>query len=384
MKKYYFLFPLFIFSFLTSFAQDEISQDDEWDNYVYAFADTILQCINSNQPAFLNEYFEKEEFIQKILVKKEDATIQKFNERYQRDLEAELNFGEMMANMAKGKYYDFVNQYTSVDGEVHLIYRLMNKDGAFNYHDFELQWRDSTLKITDLYAYMSGENLSETFHLIYRNLLREDLESNGFFGSDRKSIGGFKTIKKLLAENKGKEAMEIFLAFPEKYRVQKIYRIWKIKIARKIGTEEYRAAIAAFIEQFPNDPSFYMMAYEKAIFDEDYESALRYINKIDISVGLDPFLDFYRGNVYFLQKDYLATQKKYEKIDVNYKFGILDDQLFELYLATKNYPKLVEILRRYVNNYNYDKPQIMEWLKADHAQFFAVPEIKEWEKDEKP
>ena len=384
MKKWYWLLLIFIFSFFTGFAQDEISQDDEWDNYVYAFADTILQCINSNQPDFINEYFEREEFIQKIIIEKEDAAIQKFNATYRKDLDAQFDFGRMMTNIGNDKYYDFVNQYTSVDGDVHLIYRMMHKDGAFNYHNFELQWRDSSLKIIDMYVYMSGENISETFHLLYKNLLRAHLENNGGFDVKRKPTGNFVLIKELMAENKNEEAMNNFLQFPEKYRKQKAYRIWKIKIAKEIGGDAYRAAIAEFIEEFPNDPSFYMMVYTKALLDEDYTMALKYLNKIDISIGLDPFLEFYRGNIYFLQKNYSVAQKKYEKIDKRYKFGVLDDQLFELYLASKNYPKVVEILQRYVNDYEYTKPQIMEWLKTDHAQLFTVPEILEWEKDEKP
>jgi hypothetical protein len=382
MKKWMTLFLIMTYLLQPAFSQEEEQTSEEiWDNYIYYLVDTLRKSFTAKDPDLINSLFDKEYFVNRIVIDKNDKRIKAFNDRFKGSLSQGFNLGRMMIFLTKDHYYDFVNHFISVDGTTHLIYRLMHSDGAFNYHDYEMQWRDSTLKIVDVYIYQTGENLSETLRLLYKNGLREELnKEDKVFGENDiyNSTEEINKVRQLVVAGKAKEAMESFFKIPEKYRKQKIFRVLKIQIAQELGNEFYIQAVTEYVEQFPDDPSFYLMAYDKAIDDENYDLAFKYIDKIDISVGLDPFLNFYRGNVYFYKKDYEKAREKYELIDKDYDFGILDDMLFEVYSVMKDYKNVIMIFDRYIANYGYTKKDVIGLIEKSNPGIFSIPELKEW------
>lgn len=387
MKKWITLFSLSILMCSTTFCQEEESTPEEiWDSYIYYLVDTLGQTLSNEDPSFINSIFDKEAFCQKIIIEKEDDEVLKaFNDGFLSGFKEELDFGKMMINAVDGKYYDFVNQYTSIEGKTHLIYRLLHADGAFNYHDYEMEWRDSTLQIVDMYIYVTGEKLSETFHQLYKNAFREEMKKrDSFFGRSNKSAPAekLKEAEVLMKAGKAQEAMDLYMTIPQKYQEQKVYRIWKIKIAKELSPEIYIEAVSEYVEAFPNDPSFYLMAYDKAVADEDYDLAFKYIDKIDISIGLDPFLDFYRGNIYYYKGDYEKALEKYKIIEKDYSFITLDEMYFEVYLAMKNYDQVAIILDRFVVNYGLTKLKVAELIEKSYPDIFSNPKLKTWKEKE--
>jgi hypothetical protein len=386
MKKWITLFLLMTYLLQPAFCQEEEpTLEEAWDNYIYYLADTLEKSFAAADPALINSLFDKEYFINRIVIDKNDKKIKAFNDGFKGSLMQNFSLGSMMINSTKDHYYDFVNHFTSTEGTTHLIYRLMHSDGAFNYHNYEMQWRDSTLNIVDVYIYQSGENLSESLQILYKNGLREELDQDDkIFGKNDmyNSTEELNKVRQLAIAGKAKEAMESFLKIPEKYRKQKIFRILKMQVAQELGTEVYIQAVTEYVEQFPDDPSFYLMAYDKAIVDGNYDLAFKYIDKIDISVGLDPFLDFYRGNIYFYKKEYGKARKKYELIDKDYNFGTLDDLLFEVYYEMKDYKNVMMIMDRYLVNYEYTKKEIIEIVEKSNVGIFSIPELKDWKEKE--
>ena len=335
MKKWMTLFLLMTFSTVILSAQTE---EEEWDSYLNYYADTLAYTIRQDDTTFLNSLFDEELFLQKILLQKEDKNIQSFNKSYSRKLKKELNLGKMIVNAVDTGHYDFVNQYTSVDGDIHMIFRLLGLDGKFNYHDFQLEWVDSLYKITDVYFYANGEKLSETLQTIYRNLLRGALDvkvGNSRNNNAEKEVNKFVEIKKLLNQEKYKEANLLYQTIPEKFRQERIYKYWRIKIAENLSNQEYSEAITDYNNSYPDDPSFFFLAFDKALVEENWDPALKYLNKLDISVGLDPFLDYYRGLIYFSNDDLPNAFEYFSKIQKDYSFELLYDFLLDICITTK-------------------------------------------------
>lgn len=377
MKKHISLFTLFLFFQSILFSQS----NEEWDEYVYYVGETLADSLRNQDSTLLNSIFDEDLFLEKILIRKDDPNIQQYNQTYGKQLKSEINLGKTLMESTIGNYYDFINYYTSVDGEVHLIFRLLTKEGGFNYHDVSLEWRDSSLQVTDVFFYFNGEKYSQTLHLIYKNLLRGALDAevgNSFVDVGRRTINMLFGVKRLLNEEKYKEAQEKFEKIPLAIRQQRIFMFYRVKIAMGLTNQEYIDAMQAYVEKFPDDPSAFMMGYEKALKMKEYDMALKYINKIDISVGLDPFLDYYRGNIYLTTKNYKEAEKKLRGIVDDFKIEKGYDQLLKVYLLTAQNEEAITLLQSYITDFGYEKKGVVDWFNETHPDYIELEEFVEW------
>lgn len=384
MKK---LLALPLLMIIFSFFAAAQSEEEEWDSYIYYYADTLAQTLRNDDTTLLNSIFDEDRFLQKILIQKDDENIQSYNKAYSKKLKNELNLGKMIVEAIDTGHYDFVNHYTAVEGDLHLIFRLLELNGAINYHDFQLEWFevDSVYRVTDIYFYANGEKISETLHMIYKNLLRGALEvktGNSLLNKAEQENVKFRKIKSLLLAQKYEEANKLFNSLSEKLRKQRIYQYWRIKISVHLTNQEYIDAIEDYNNSYPDDPSFFFLAYEKAFLEEDWESAQKYLNKLDISVGLDPFLDYYRGLIFYSKKDYKQAQEKFEIAKSKYKFELLYDYLLDVYISTNQNTEAIKVLNDYLSDFNYVKKDLIKWFKENYPDFSQLPEFLIWEKEE--
>jgi hypothetical protein len=384
MKKWMTLFLIITTSSLFVSAQ---SEEEEWDNYLNYYADTLAWTLRNDDTTLLNSIFDEGRFLQKILIQKDDKSIQSFNQEYAKKFKDEFNLGEIIVEAIDTGHYDFVNHYTSIEGDLHMIFRLLGLEGAFNYHDFQLEWveADSAYRATDVYFYGNGEKISETLQIIYKNLLRGALDveiGNTRVNKMERENNKFVEIKRLLADQKYEEAKELYYTFPEKLREQRIYKYWKIKILADLTNQEYIEAIDDYNNSYPDDPSFFFLAYNKAFLEEDWDGAMKYLNKIDISVGLDPFLDYNRGLIFYSKKDYKNAQEKFEKAKSKYDFELLYDYLLDLYISTNQNMEAIKILNDYLIDFFYAKTDLIKWVKENYANFSKTAEFLVWEKEE--
>ena len=383
MKKWVALSFMLIMIFQNSFAQEE--EDNSWDDYIYYLADTLAFSLRNNDTTLFAHFFDEDLLLEKYLVQKDDEFIKSFNDSYSKTLKKELNIAKDIINGIDGGYYDFLNYYTSIEGDAHIIYRLLGEEGGINYHDFELKWieADSVLRIVDIYFYGNGQRVSEMLGDIYKDLLRGKINTK--FGDAKvnemeQALLQFKEVKTSMAAEQYKTAYVKFMEIPEKFRQDRLFRFWKIKVAEHLDNEKYIEAVDEFNQSFPKDPSFYILAMDKAILENKTEEAIKYINKIDISVGLDPFLDYYRGVAFFQTEKYDLAKKKLELVNQNFGFQKTNDMLFVIYLKEDQKELAIEILNNYLTDYNFTKEDIVNWLKEEHPEFLKTPEYLSWEK----
>lgn len=381
MKKLLVL-SILLLSISNLFAQ---TYEDNWNSYLKYFGHILADSLENNDATLFNTTFNEDLFIEKFIVRKDDKNIKAFNDDYIPELKANLNLGERLALECQGSYYDFVNSYVSNEEETHMIFRLIGKEGGINYHDFQVIRLDSSIQITDLYAYSTGQKTSEILGDIYRSLLKGMLDKK-FHGAKKNeaqdAVLSLDKCKDLIEAMQYKSAMVEYMKIPEKFRQERIYMIWKIKIAEHLDDEQYIEAINEFNKLFPNDPSFYLYAFDKALVKEQYDDALKYLNKLDISVGLDPFLDYHRGLIYFVKEDYKQAEEKLEHFLNKFYWEDGTDLLLKTYLLTDQKTKASTLLNSYINELGYTKEGVAKWTKETHPEFSKSPEFLHWEKSE--
>jgi len=380
MKK---LSTLILFLFLFSTSNNaQIYEED-----IYEIVDSIVATVNKKDRKPINTFFAKDSFLN--LIEKTKVDIPEATE-YRKELKKELghkfDFGNLLLETIEDNYYDFINYYESVDNEVHVLFRLLSgENGAINYHDFILTPINDTLQIIDVYYFRSGQRVSKSYNEIYLRVLRNYLNSEvaSFFSREDEGLLNFNKSKKVNAlyeKGEYQKAYDLYSSLPKDIVQSKSFRLLKVNITTELGdTAKFKQAVDEYQEAFPDDPSLHLVTLDRYFIDGKYEEAMRCVNKLDIAVGLDDFLNYLRGNIYYAQNEFLKAQEKYEYITTEYPgFMLAWTNLIVVYHETKQYSELTKTLTRLESE--LEKAENIDYMKTEYVDFCKTQEFKDWEK----
>ena len=99
-------------------------------------------------------------------------------------------------------------------------------DDGVNYHQLELDKRSSGIQVADLYIYMTGERLSETFGNLFETLMKS--------GDVMEAGMKMNQLKTLMAEKKMAEANDMLESMPFSVRKMKPMMLFSVQIASSL------------------------------------------------------------------------------------------------------------------------------------------------------
>ena len=176
MKKLTFLFLL-----LSAIGYSQVKSIDSLKyNYVgYAIDSTIY----NGEKEYVNNLFDMDVFMNSFLIKSEDKEIIEFNTGFSDGFRKGFDYGNIMVKeIGKDGSYDFFKSYVDEHQQYHLVFRLFSEAGL-NYHDYKLKETGNSIKIVDVYVYVTGEDFSKTIGTIYKKTI----------ASKKKNLFGFST-----------------------------------------------------------------------------------------------------------------------------------------------------------------------------------------------
>jgi biotin carboxyl carrier protein len=91
-----------------------------------------------------------------------------------------------------------------------------------------------------------------------------------------------------------------------------VFIILRAKSAVKVSPGEYLGALRFWRANYPNDSSVDLVSIDAFFLQEKYDMALAAVERLDTSVGGDPYLDSYRAGLHLKmgQKDLANTEKQ--------------------------------------------------------------------------
>ena len=91
--------------------------------------------------------------------------------------------------MYLGRNYRFL-QIVEVDGEPHLLFRYLDANQGFDYHRYRFTLNDGEVMLNDMYAFVTGENLSDSLRRAALPTLTNDPEDDKeeIFGNERNTL----------------------------------------------------------------------------------------------------------------------------------------------------------------------------------------------------
>ncbi len=288
-----------------------------------------------------------------------------------------------------GGSYKFL-RLRHTNGETRALFRfLQNADGGLNYHELVLtQTPKGQPRVTDLYVHAGGEYMSDTFR---RGFLPAIAEKNkGFFArltgqqSDYiKSLPKIQATQQLAKQGKMAKALAALKALPASLQTDKNILIMRVFYALEVDEAEYAAALDAMRKAYPKDPCLDLLCLDALIIRKQYAETIRAADRIDRSIGGDPYLHVFRSNVYYTAKKLDKARQCAEKAMA--EEPTLADAHFALIgicLDQKDYAKVAATLTIIEKDLGVELNDLGE-LPA-YAGFVKSDEYKKWLAGRKP
>lgn len=253
----------------------------------------------------------------------------------------------------KDGMYDLVKQYEK-DNKQHLIFR-MHASNGLNYHDFELTKFKDKVCIADMFIYLTGENFSKSVGDIMQNYN----SPNGISSKQEAEVQKLQQLKNLLLEQKFTEAKSLFNSLPASLRSKKILQIMHLQICSGLDNDTYMQALNKFESIYSKEPYMFLALIDSYLLNKNYSKALQCIDKIDLLIDKDPFLDYYRALVYNLSQKPSDARIHLEKVYKNMPgFGDGALELMVNYLEADESEKARKIIESYKSNTAFNQEKL--------------------------
>jgi len=224
---------------------------------------------------------------------------------------AERIGGPIAASIHGGGSYELLRVHTA-DGQPRALFRLLGYDGTSNYHDYVLLKRpDGQVKAIDMFVFLSGEPLSQSMRRMFLPFAAEQnkglIDKLGGRESDHiKNLDKFQEISSAIQRQDYATALRVYKTLPASLKKDKSVMIIRLHVSGELARvtydmSEYDQAIKELHIQFAEDPSLDLLSANAYLATKQYDKALVAIDRLDKSLGGDPFLDAMRGSIWINQ-----------------------------------------------------------------------------------
>lgn len=341
----------------------------------YAIDSTLF----NNNHKYLDDIYDIKGLTDRFFIESEDSEIKKYNSGFYKGFNDSFSLGkELVKQIELGAEYTFLRAYSD-NGEYYLLFRLFGENGL-NYHRHLINYIDNKPRLVDTYIYLTGEYLSESFKVIYEMSLNNLSFVKRLLNRDNlKDYEKLDIMKRYRDSGKYKELVELYESLNDKAKKKKIFKIYSLFGSQHLSEELYIKYIDEYEKEFPNDPSLYLISMDGFIMKNQFDDALATLDKLDNSIGVDDFLDYYRGNIYYMKKDFKMSKDKFLNIVSNYPNFIEGyDSLLTLYIEGEEKEKAIEILNVMVERFDLKKEELKSSVEETFQDFSKSNEFKVW------
>jgi hypothetical protein len=346
----------FLISFIILFSCSADTEMPVTDEEAMQLAETMSSSIKNKRAAGFDQLINAAVFSKRVKLQDNDNAL--YGKGFMQGVKNALNknnFGNQII-LAAGETgsYQLVKHYQK-DNRQHLIFRLYTADYGLNYHDFELTKYKEKVCISDIFIYVTGENLSKSIADLLRQAV--DLKSNS--EKQLAEIEKLKEIKSLYNQKKLDQAKDLLNTLPSSLRKKKLVQVMYLQICAGLDESTYRQAAKRFESAFAKEPYMFLALMDGYIINQKYAEALECIDKIDSLINKDPFLDYYRALMYNLQQQPSDARVHLEKLVEHmpdFGDGVLE--LLVNYLEAGDTQKTKMLIQSYRNNKKFDQEKL--------------------------
>jgi tetratricopeptide (TPR) repeat protein len=277
-------------------------------------AQTIETSVKKGNPEFLSNFFDLttlDSLIQEksIAAKQSREMFEGFKSSFNMNF-----FGKQMIDNLQDGSYQLVRSYHA-GNQQHLLFRAFGKSGV-NYHDYALIKVNNIIKAADVHIYLSGEDISTTL----ADLIDASIPPSSDMTEIPENLQMLLRLKDYKKTNNYKGFIKFYDSLNDDFKKNKAVQIIYIIACKKVDllSDRYKMALENYAAIFPDDASTPLFMIDFYFLTKDYDKALSAINKLDSFVN-DPFLNFFRANVYLVQGDKKQAMIYYDSVFEKYR-----------------------------------------------------------------
>ena len=160
-----------------------------------------------------------------------------------------------------------------------------------------------------------------------------------------KNLSKILEMQHLQIEGKHNEALAIFDAFPEELKRDKNLLLMRFNIAAQADDKAYQAAMVDLKKSLPDDPALDFALIDHYFYAKQFDKALEIIDSIDKRVEGDPYLDFFRANIFYSDGNW-AGAKRFAKQAIDREPDLEDPYwtLITISLDERDYAETARLL----------------------------------------
>jgi tetratricopeptide (TPR) repeat protein len=289
---------------------------------------------------------------------------------------------QISQHAANGGSYKFL-RVRERDGQRSVLFRMVSDEGL-NYHEWILAKTGTNVLASDVYIYISGELLSETFRRSALPLAKE--ASKSFI--ERLTVAESEYVKNIdqlaimidqMQQGRHAEALATYSRLPEVLRREKGTLLMRYQAAAKIGEAELLKVVEDFRGYYPDDVCLDFLLVDYHVLRNEHDEALEAIDRIDASVGGDVHLNLLRAESVYQQGD---AAKAFELVR---KANAADPDAIDPYwtllglsVMEKDHDKTLACLQQLESNFGVNMSGAQQ--APQYADFIASPQGQKWKR----
>ncbi len=291
---------------------------------------------------------------------------------------------EIQGAVARGGSYKF-RRYHRDGEEDRLMFRLVLPDsGGVNYQDLIIRRRsDGSIKIVDLYAFLSAEKVSKTVRrLLVPLLARQNRGALARLAGPDQVLVAYETQVERFGQaaraGDPNEALEIFEQLPEELRKEKAFQIMRLMAAQRTGNENtYLQALEGLRQGAKADGSVDLLSIDYYFLRKRFDRAREAIDRVEQAVGADAYLDVLRGNAFMEEGKLAEAQQRFDKA-LAAEPTLLEAHrgLVGVALKQKRFDDVLARLKAMHGQFTIAWADFTQ--EPDYAEFVRTPQYQQW------
>jgi tetratricopeptide (TPR) repeat protein len=270
-----------------------------------------------------------------------------------------FNIGNNTLETTKNGSFKLVRGFIQHE-EVHLLFRAFG-DGGLNYQDITVIKVKDSLRAADIFSYELGESYAESFSYLIEDTKTPDAHSSQ---TSREKYGTI--FENALNHKNYSAARSAFEKFDEQTQNDKHLSLQYMIACEHLGEKLFRKSADRFLSLFPDVPTPYLLMINTNADTRNLGDYSKMIDKLDTMLNIDPFLNYFRGNVVMKLGDLRAALHFYQEV-FDYDPGIWQntEKFVECKVVNNELVQANEAINLYSHTPGYRK-ELVEALYANY------------------
>ncbi|MEW4567364.1 hypothetical protein AB1L88_05800 [Tautonia sp. JC769] len=262
--------------------------------------------------------------------------------------------------------------------------RLLYSDGALSYLDCYLARRaDGSIKAVDVLPYGVGETIVQSARHGYLTTVARSQRDliDRLTGKDRELIAYLPTLSQMnvdLQAGQYEAVLTAYRSLPESLQKERLFLVLRFSAAAEIDDDDaYAAALADFLEYFPNDPGVDLLMIDSHVLRGEFDEALAAIDRGDRGIGGDPYMHLLRARVHIERENVIEARAAISRA-IEEEPSLVEAYwaLLDLTITQEDFEETARLLDLMAKKFGIEFNDLAQ--VPEFTAFVASPHYNEW------